>query len=271
MDNGRHCPRNWEKKQLHFLWCFSKAGVVKEFNFFSSSNADCIFTYSSVLVSFFAILNVFRFDGHYQALDRGAVIVKANKIATGHNADDIAETVLMNILRGDIARLQRCTGLPPVSSCDLQLLFLSFSHSLSLCLTFFVSLSLCLSVSLSLCLSVSVSLSLSRSVSLSLYVSHTYSHSLSFSLSLSLSLHLRIILTLIPLTAIVTGSDDALPRCKPFKYTYEKEIVMYAYFKKLEYFSTECIYAPNAYRSVTFGSHSSRQILDLLSGLRLTR
>lgn len=44
------------------------------------------------------------------------------------------------------------------------------------------------------------------------------------------------------------GSEDSLPRCKPFKYTYEKEIVMYAYFKKLDYFSTECIYSPNAYR-----------------------
>ena len=31
-------------------------------------------------------------------------------------------------------------------------------------------------------------------------------------------------------------------------YAYEKEIVMYAYFKKLDYFSTECIYSPNAYR-----------------------
>jgi len=39
-----------------------------------------------------------------------------------------------------------------------------------------------------------------------------------------------------------------LPRVKPFKYTYEKEIVMYAYHKKLEYFSTECIYSPSAYR-----------------------
>lgn len=37
-------------------------------------------------------------------------------------------------------------------------------------------------------------------------------------------------------------------RCKPLKYTYEKEIVMYAYFKKLIYFSTECVFAPNAYR-----------------------
>lgn len=29
---------------------------------------------------------------------------------------------------------------------------------------------------------------------------------------------------------------------------YEKEIVMYAYFKRLDYFSTECIYAPFAAR-----------------------
>lgn len=92
-----------------------------------------------------------------QALDRGATLMKADKIVTGHNADDIAETVLMNLLRGDSSRLRRCVD-------------------------------------------------------------------------------------------IMTGSNGTLPRCKPFKYTYEKEIVMYAYFNKLDYFSTECIYAPNAYR-----------------------
>lgn len=92
-----------------------------------------------------------------QALDRGAVLMGCNKIATGHNADDIAETIIMNVLRGDIARLQRCT-------------------------------------------------------------------------------------------AITTGAEETLPRCKPFKYAYEKEIVMYAYHKRLDYFSTECIYSPFAYR-----------------------
>jgi cytoplasmic tRNA 2-thiolation protein 1 len=92
-----------------------------------------------------------------QALDRGAIMIGADKIVTGHNADDIAETVYMNILRGDFFRLHKCVE-------------------------------------------------------------------------------------------ITTGKDDTLPRAKPFKYTYEKEIVMYAHFKKLDYFSTECLYSPNAYR-----------------------
>ena len=71
-------------------------------------------------------------------------------------------------------------------------------------------------------------------------------------------------------TSICTQGEDTIRRSKPFKYAYEKEIVMYvfltfrrgdgailinfisdyryAYFKKLDYFSTECIYSPDAYR-----------------------
>ena len=92
-----------------------------------------------------------------QALDRGATLLGVHKIATGHNADDIAETVLLNLLRGDYPRLTRCT-------------------------------------------------------------------------------------------ASVTGEGGALPRVKPFARSYQKEIVMYAYHKRLDYFATECTYSPEAYR-----------------------
>ena len=67
-------------------------------------------------------------------------MLKVDRIVTSHNADDIAETVLMNVLRSNVTRLSCCM-------------------------------------------------------------------------------------------AITTGTEGAIPRSKPFKYAYEKEIVMCAYLK----------------------------------------
>lgn len=93
-----------------------------------------------------------------QALDRGAAKLGISHVITGHNADDMAETVLLNIVRGDVARLEGST-------------------------------------------------------------------------------------------AICTQSPGSpIKRSKPFKYTYQKEIVLYAHYKKLDYFLTECTYAPEAFR-----------------------
>lgn len=107
-----------------------------------------------------------------QALDRGAARLGINHVVTGHNADDIAETVMMNLLRGDLPRLARATS-------------------------------------------------------------------------------------------IVTSSPASdIKRSKPLKYAYEKEIVLYAHHKKLDYFSTECLYSPEAFRG------SARTLIKNLERVR---
>lgn len=48
------------------------------------------------------------------------------------------------------------------------------------------------------------------------------------------------------------------------KYAYEKEIVLYAHYLKLDYFSTECVYSPEAFRG------NARSLLKAFERLRPT-
>ncbi|KAM0672514.1 adenine nucleotide alpha hydrolase [Ordospora colligata] len=99
-----------------------------------------------------------------KAIEQAAREMGVDAIATGHNADDMAETVLLNIVRGDISRLRRCT-LEKTNAQDDG-----------------------------------------------------------------------------------NGGVMSLPRIKPFKNSYQKEIVLYAFHKQLRYFSSECVYSPEASR-----------------------
>ena len=64
-------------------------------------------------------------------------------------------------------------------------------------------------------------------------------------------------------TSIMTASASSpIKRSKPLKYAYEKEIVLYAHHKKLDYFSTECIYSPEAFRG------SARALIKDLERIR---
>ena len=62
----------------------------------------------------FAELNACSYCGvlRRRLLNIKAKELKADKVATAHNLDDEAQTILMNILRGDLARLARLSPMP---------------------------------------------------------------------------------------------------------------------------------------------------------------
>jgi cytoplasmic tRNA 2-thiolation protein 1 len=122
-----------------------------------------------------------------QALDRGAAMLNVGHVVTGHNVDDVAETVFMNLLRGDLPRLSRATSIVTSTPSAAPQAGLQGSNGISF---------------------------------------------------------------------------TNVKRSKPLMYAYEKEIVLYAHHKKLDYFSTECIYSPEAFRG------SARTLIKNLERIR---
>ncbi|KAJ1611362.1 Pploop atpase [Cryptosporidium canis] len=114
-----------------------------------------------------------------KALDIGSYKVSADIICTGHSCDDTCETLLLNILRGDYNRLQRCIN--PITSNEIVLSNDQAQNYNNTDETF----------------------------------------------------------------------SNIKPRVKPLMLCYEKEIVLYAHYLKLRYFSTECTYSVDAYRGVS--------------------
>lgn len=70
------------------------------------------------------------------------------------------------------------------------------------------------------------------------------------------------IVTSTPSLTADPAANTHIKRSKPLKYAYEKEIVLYAHHKNLDYFSTECIYSPEAFRG------SARALIKNLERVR---
>ncbi|ANQ09269.1 Cytoplasmic tRNA 2-thiolation protein 1 [Plasmodium coatneyi] len=174
-----------------------------------------IFTYTmDTVVSFIGKKNNCTVCGVFrrQAMERGALLFNATKLVTGHNADDLAETILMNMCRGDLEKLAK--GVDTMSEMKIEISQVEKEKGGSCCG--------------GECTRGEASIERGTDNPDALIEASPATH--------------------VELAPPEEEHPFFLPRLKPLMWCYEKEIVLYAFYKKLDYFSTECTYSPNSFR-----------------------
>ncbi|CAA9989199.1 PP-loop family protein, putative [Plasmodium knowlesi strain H] len=181
-----------------------------------------IFTYTmDTVVSFIGKKNNCTVCGVFrrQAMERGALLFNATKLVTGHNADDLAETILMNMCRGDLEKLAK--GVDSMSEMKMGTSEMEKAKFGACC-----------------------GGECTGGEATAVEPGHR---------SPSSTGNPDALIGGPPSTHVESAPPEEehtffLPRLKPLMWCYEKEIVLYAFYKKLDYFSTECTYSPNSFR-----------------------
>ena len=160
-----------------------------------------------------------------QAFERGAQLLGASCLATGHNLDDCAETTLLNLTRGDSHRLRNSArGGSTISS--------SNNNSSSNRQVDDIANALKAAVVDAGGVGDSSSIKSSSNNSSSSSDSSSSSSSSSYS----------------NISNSSSSGSSSIRRCKPLMHCFQKEIVLYAHFRRLQHFATECTYSFGATR-----------------------
>ncbi|SCN58777.1 cytoplasmic tRNA 2-thiolation protein 1, putative [Plasmodium chabaudi chabaudi] len=167
-----------------------------------------------------------------QAMEKGALLFNATKLVTGHNADDLAETILMNMCRGDIDKLAKNINdvLQKKNNNNSSLASYSENNNPNI----FPNCNDVLDKNEpgnSGCgckekTNIESNKEDEKKNQCNNDVAKISNDNIKYEHKM----------------------DGFIPRLKPLMWSYEKEIVLYAYHLKLDFFSTECTYSPNSFR-----------------------